>query len=237
MTHRLALVVLASLSIGCQRLLDAVSPHEREEAPVAPIAPVAPVVPPVAPVASPVPGTEGSAPAAAALLIGAYELTWLADDATSPIEPIPETLLAQMPGCEWGRWTFVFGADGSLVMSNELLCRGGDIAAGYGVCRAEAETAVAWESDGFRFIAPVHARGRVTHYPAVRSTDDYDRTSVNCTIGHGAGKLVMTDLVTGAEPTRPQELTLVLEGGVKQHLRAIGNEEVDHIALILALQR
>jgi hypothetical protein len=165
-------------------------------------------------------------------LTGAYELQWI--DGRQGRRPMPDTLLAQMPGCVWGRWLWEFGAEDSLRVHNELLCE--DRQLGTGVCRAEFETQIAWQLQAFVVPSPVTARSQfVALRPAggawPASGGHSTSTTIRCNVNLSAVTATMTEVVAGSEPNRPQSVTLDIGGGERIHLAAT-TVEVDHAQIM-----
>jgi hypothetical protein len=147
---------------------------------------------------------------------------------------MPDTLLAQMPGCVWGRWLWEFGPTGSLRVHNELLCE--DPQLGTGVCRAEFETQVAWQLQAFVVPAPVTARSQfVSLRPAngswARSGGQANSTTIRCNVNLSSVTARMTEVVPGPAPNRPQSVTLDIGDGERIHL-ALTNVDVDHAQIM-----
>ncbi|MCC6873796.1 MAG: hypothetical protein IT378_05735 [Sandaracinaceae bacterium] len=206
--------------------------------PAQPPAPIAPTpVAPIPPVAPPVPVAPTPPPSSPPRLTGAFELTWMQREAGGPIQPMPDYLISQLPGCIWARWTWVFGPNGELRVSNEMMCSAADLGAGHGMCRAEADTRVQWRGEGFHLPVPVRSSSRFVHYRDTRDPSSFDTATIRCSVSLGAIDATLTQLVPGPEATRPAEVTLVMTDGSQMHLRAAEREEVNHADVIIQNRR
>ncbi|MCZ7678583.1 MAG: hypothetical protein M5U28_07350 [Sandaracinaceae bacterium] len=225
-----SLLALAAFS-GCGDDDDAPPPPpvEQAPAPVVPAPPTAPAAPtPAAPVAQ-------APPSAPPQLAGAYELLWN-DDASGSRFSMPDSLLAQIPGCIWARWGWEFGEDGRVTVSNRLLCRAPpDFGRSHGVCHAEFATAVQWRPNGMVLAAPTSASSRFVLME--RHGQARDTSTVRCNVRLGTLDATFVDVVPGPAPNRPQELTLALADGGRMRLRAVDAADVDYGTLIDRLDR
>jgi hypothetical protein len=186
-------------------------------------------------------GGDSTAPAApppqqqlsAAILNGPYELQWI--EGARGRQPMPATLLQQMPGCIWGRWLWQFGPLGELTVHNELLCE--DTNLGTGICRAEFQTRVQWQQDAFVVPAPIHARSHFVNlrpqngsWPA--SGGAHNTTTIRCNVNLSDVTARLTEIVPGTTPNRPQAVTLDIGNGERIRLVA-AQLEVDHAQIML----
>lgn len=197
----------------------------------APAAP-APTVPPVAAPAAPI---APAAPSAPPQLVGSYELVWN-DDASGSRFTMPDSLIAQIPGCIWARWGWEFTPEGQLSVSNRLLCRAPpDYGRSHGVCHAEFSTSVQWRPNGMVLAAPTSANSRFVMME--RHGEVRDTSTVRCNVRLGTLDATFIDVIPGTAPNRPQELTLALADGGRMRLRAVQDPEVDYGSLIDRLDR
>lgn len=192
--------------------------------------------PPVpAPVAVPPPPPPPPAPTPPQL-VGMYELIWQDDGPNTPQQVMPEALLARLPGCIWVRWGWDFFEDGRLVVSNELLCRAPpDLGARHGVCNAEFSTEIAWRPNGFTLASPTSAQSRFVVIE--RRGEVRDTSTARCSVRLGALDVTFTDVVPGAQPNRPRELTLLLSTGGHMRLRAVDDPNVNYGTIIDRIER
>jgi hypothetical protein len=166
-------------------------------------------------------------------MIGAYELRWI--NGPTGRQPMPDTLLAQMPGCVWGRWLWNFGPLGELTVHNELLCE--DATLGTGICRAEFETRVQWQPDGFAVPASIQARSQFVNLrPSggswAASGGAHQTTNIRCNVNLSRITARLTEVVPGPMPNRPQEVTLDIGNG--ETIRLVACEvEVDYARILM----
>jgi hypothetical protein len=148
---------------------------------------------------------------------------------------MPDALLAQMPGCVWGRWLWSFGPRGELTVHNELLCE--DVNLGTGICRAEFETRVQWQPDGFMVPAPIQARSqfvslRPTGGSWAASGGAHQTTHIRCNVNLSSITARLTEILPGPMPNRPQEVTLDIGDG--EAIRLVACEvEVDYAHIMM----
>jgi len=173
-----------------------------------------------------------TAPASPASLSGPYELQWI--EGLQGRQPMPATLLQQMPGCIWGRWLWDFGEGGNLRVHNELLCE--DAQLGTGLCRAEFETRVQWQPHSFIVPSPVTARSQfMSLMPQNGSWEasggSHNTTTIRCNVNLSNVRAQLTDVIPGQAPNRPQAVTLDIGNGERVHLVAT-TTEVDYAQIV-----
>ena len=189
----------------------------------------------VAPTTGTVPPTAPGVPAAPGLS-GAYELAWVQNGQTEPRQVMPQALISTLPGCIWARWGWVFGDEGALTISNEMLCSSPpDLGVGHGVCRVEMGSAVQWRAQGFHLPVPIRASSRFTNIR--RRGSATDSATARCNVSVGALDATLADIIAGDRPERPREVTLQLADGAQMRLVAIDSIEADHGAIIAARGR
>ncbi len=166
-------------------------------------------------------------------LVGPYELRWI--EGARGRQPMPATLLQQMPDCVWGRWLWQFGPLGELTVHNELLCEDPNL--GTGICRAEFQTRIRWSAGTFTVPAPIHARSQFVNlrpqggsWPT--SGGAHNTTTIRCNVNLSDVTATLTEIIPGNSPTRPQAVTLDIGNGERIRLAAT-ELEVDHAQIML----
>lgn len=175
------------------------------------------------------PAEQPSPPA----LAGAYELRWI--DGANGRQPMPDTLLRQMPGCVWGRWLWNFGPTDELSIHNELLCEEPNM--GTGICRAEFQTKIRWAQGSFVVPASIQAKSQFVNLrPQGRSWAEsggaHNTTTIRCNVNLSAVNATLSEIVPGQHPNRPREVTLDIGNGERIRLVA-AQTEVNYSQIML----